>query len=213
MMTALKRGWWVALMLAACTRNAPPLENGATDFVTEEPYYGGNRLAGGDAQNPAAPSDSSGSSDKNGAPSGRTGTVEEADIYRVDQNRLFYFNTYRGFMIYDLADAKNPKLLSRLPVYGYPVEMYVEGSTVYALIRDALYLTQDAGGQKFERHDTSQLVTIDVSDIQHPQVMKTIDIIGQLREGVSRKIDDTVYVVSYIPGGYYGWWYWDWGWY
>ena len=36
--------------------------------------------------------------------------------------------------------------------------------------------------------------------------MQTIDIVGELREGVSRKIDDTVYVVSYIPQSYY------WGW-
>jgi hypothetical protein len=212
MMTS-KRGWWVfgVLALAACTRN-PTLENGATDFVTEEPYYGGGQRGG--ETNGATPSAApGGASDKNSAPSGRTGTVEEADIYRVDQNRLFYFNTYRGFIIYDLNDPKHPQMISRLPVYGYPVEMYVDGSTVYALIRDALYLTQDGNGQKFERHDTSQLVTIDVSDLAHPVVLKTIDIIGQLREGVSRKIDNTIYVVSYIPQGYYGWWYWDWGWY
>ena len=201
-----------ALTLVACTR-APKLEPGATDFVTEEPYYSGARGAGQSAADPSAPSAGAAGSDKNGAPSGRTGTVEEADIYRIDQNRLFYFNTYRGFIIYDLNDPKHPQMVSRLPVYGYPVEMYVDGSTVYALIRDALYLTQDQSGQKFERHDTSQLVTIDVSDIQHPRVLKTIDIIGQLREGVSRKIDNTIYVVSYIPQGYYGWWYWDWGWY
>ena len=71
-------------------------------------------------------------------PQGRTGEVQEADIYRVDQNRLFYLNTYRGFMIFDLADSKNPVLLSRLPIYGYPIEMFVQGNTVYALIRDVL---------------------------------------------------------------------------
>ncbi len=211
MRTKTKIGWlWGVCALAACTGGNPSLEPGATSFVTEEPAgYGRGGPSGGEV---ATPSDAANGND-NKAPSGRTGTVEEADIYRVDQNRLFYFNTYRGFIIYDLSDAKHPQRVSRLPVYGYPVEMYVDGNTVYALIRDALYLTQDAGGQKFERHDTSQLVTIDVSDLQHPQVLKTIDIIGQLQEGVSRKIDDTIYVVSHIPQSYYGWWYWDWGWY
>ena len=33
-----------------------------------------------------------------------------------------------------------------LGVYGYPVEMCVQNSTVYALVRDVLYLTRDAGG-------------------------------------------------------------------
>jgi hypothetical protein len=37
-------------------------------------------------------------------------------------------------------------------------------------------------------------------------VVQTIDIRGQLREGVSRKIENTIYVVSYYPRTYY------WGW-
>ena len=42
-------------------------------------------------------------------PAGRLADVEEADIYKVDKNRLFYLNTYRGFMIYDVNDPKNPQ--------------------------------------------------------------------------------------------------------
>ena len=140
------------------------------------------------------------------APGGREGTVEEADIYRIDRNRLFYLNTYRGFVIYDVADPKNPARLGRLPVFGHPVEMFVDGNTVYALLRDALYLTQVGGKMQFERHNVSQLVAIDVSDARNPRLLQTIDIVGQLREGVSRKIDKTVYVVSYIPQNYYGGW-------
>ena len=37
-------------------------------------------------------------------------------------------------------------------------------------------------------------------------MLKTLDIVGQLREGVSRKIDNTIYVVSEQYQGYY------WGW-
>ena len=132
--------------------------------------------------------------------------VEEADIYKVDKNRLFYLNTYRGFIIYDVADPKNPQRVSRLPVFGYPVEMFVEGNTVYALLRDALYLTQAGGKLEFERHNVSQLVAIDITDPANPKVLKTIDIVGQLREGVSRKIENTIYVVSLLARNYY------WGW-
>lgn len=142
-----------------------------------------------------------------GAPSGRDATVQEADIYRIDSDRLFYFNTYRGLIIYDLADPKNPKQLSRLPVYGYPIEMFVTGSTVYALLSDALYLTEVNGKLQFERHYVSQLVAIDVTDLKNPRVLSTTDIIGELREGVSRKIDNTIYLVSYISPNYY----WGWG--
>jgi len=180
---------------------------GQTEFESEDPSSNGRNetagpgaatgdSAGGKANPPASP----------GAPGGRNAAVEEADIYRVDGNRFYYFSTYRGFLVYDIADAKNPRQLSRLPVYGYPVEMFVQGHTVYALLRDVLYLTDTAGQVRFERHNVSQLVSIDVTDPANPQLLQTVDIVGQLREGVSRKIEDTIYVVSYVPQGYY------WGW-
>ena len=184
---------------------------GQTDFVTEEAGNGsglaqgesgraGNSAPGGAATDSAAPTAAP------TPPGGRVADVEEADIYKVDQNRLFYLNTYKGFVIYDVNDPKNPQRLSRLPVFGYPVEMFVAGNTVYALLRDALYLTQVGQNLQFERHNVSQLVAIDITDLRNPKVIKTIDIIGELREGVSRKIDNSIYVVSYIPQTYY------WGW-
>ena len=201
------------LAAAACGDSVtkPPLDPshtpGATDFVTEEtegsgPGRAGGKLAsaeaGGDsfAAPPAAP----------GAPMGRTGEVQEGDIYRISNNHLFYLNTYRGFVIYDVTDPKKPARVSRLPVFGYPVEMFVEGNTVYALLRDALYLTQDKGSLKFQRHNVSQLVSIDITDVKNPKVLKTVDINGELREGVARKIENTIYVVSYLPQWY------SWGW-
>jgi hypothetical protein len=209
-----------ALATTGCTATNPGLEPGSTEFITEEPEYddhsSGGPTSGASDMGSFASADAgntTGNDPAPGAPMGRTGTVEEGNIYRVDHDRLFYFNTYKGLLIYDLADAQHPRRISRVPVYGYPIEMYVSGDRVYALLRDALYLTQDAAGQKFEEHRTSQLVTIDISDLANPKVLKTIDIVGQLREGVSRKIDDTIYVVSYIPQGYYGWWSWNWGWY
>jgi hypothetical protein len=193
---------------------------GQTDFVNNEPassYYGGWRgeddgYAAGECSGGACGTPST-SNDANkavpGAPQGRTGTVEEADIYKVENNKLFYLNTYRGFIIYDLSDPKKPQQISRLPVFGYPIEMFIQGTTVYALIRDALYLSQVKGKLQFKRHNTSQLVAIDISDMKNPKVLQTVDIIGQLREGVSRKIEDTIYVVSYRDRYYY----YDWGYY
>ena len=206
------RNWLLCIVVSACSGNgtAPenPIKPGQTDFTSNEPLGGGNRNRFGDqaafggTADLAAPE----ASDRSAPPSGRQGEVQEADIYRVDNNRLFYLNTYRGFVIYDVNNPRDPKRLSRLPVFGHPIEMFVEGNTVYALLKDALYLTQKQGRLHFERHNVSQLVTIDVSDLARPRVIKTIDIVGQLREGVSRKIDDTIYVVSYMPQSYY------WGW-
>ena len=193
--------------------DAGELTPGQTEFTTEQTGSGPSQsfgvanglpvpaVAGGsettDSSKTATP----------GAPSGRDATVQEADIYRIDNDRLFYFNTYRGLLIYDLTDPKNPKQLSRLPVYGYPIEMFVAGNTVYALLSDALYLTQVNGKLQFDRHYVSQLVAIDVTDLTNPKVLSTVDIVGELREGVSRKIDNTIYLVSYISQTYY----WGWG--
>ncbi len=206
-------GWVVVFVSVGCSSSKPPgttpdnpIVTGQQDFITLERDYSSSYTLGGpeDSRNaagqagPGAPP----SSDSK-APSGRTGNVEEADIYRVDSNRLFYLNTYRGFIIYDLNDPKNPSQVSRLPIHGYPIEMFVTPTTVYALLRDALYVTQDIQGLSFKRHNVSQLVAIDIQDINNPKVIQTIDIIGQLKEGVSRKIDDTVYVVSHLPQSYY----------
>ncbi|MGB8295517.1 MAG: beta-propeller domain-containing protein [Polyangia bacterium] len=193
--------------------DAGELTPGQTDFTTEQTGSGPGQTFGA-ANGVAAPMVAGGSASTDtsaaaapAAPSGRDATVQEADIYRIDNDRLFYFNTYRGLLIYDLTDPKNPKQLSRLPVYGYPIEMFVAGNTVYALLSDALYLTEVNGKLQFDRHYVSQLVAIDVTDLTNPQVLSTVDIIGELREGVSRKIDNTIYLVSYISQSYY----WGWG--
>ena len=187
---------------------------GQTDFISEEPTGGYTANAyPGDVSSLAPPMYIDGGSSTTvpttpTAPSGRVAEVEEADIYRIEGNLLYYFNTYRGLLIFDISDPKTPKQLSRSSVFGYPIEMFVSGTTVYALLRDALYLTTVDGKPVFGRRNVSQLVAIDASDPTNPKIIKTVDIIGQLRQGVSRKIEDTIYVVSYMPQGYY-----DSGWY
>lgn len=191
--------------VVSCGGGSKNREPGQTDFTTLD--NGSSSALGfhsNDAAGTAGPAVPGAA--KTAAPSGRTGTVQEADIYRLAGTRLYYFNTYRGFMVYDVTDAANPTLVSRLPVYGYPVEMFVEGNTVYALLRDSLYLTEVGGQMQFQRHYVSQLVTIDVTNPASPSVLGTLDIIGELHEGVARKIDNTIYVVSEQFGNYY------WGW-
>jgi hypothetical protein len=193
-----------------------PAKPGQTSFTTEDQnnpnstFFGDARGAVGEAATTGAAPPSAPSADDDGsrkdAPGGRMGEVEEGDIYKMVGNRLYYLNTYKGFIVYDVTDPKKPVRLSRLPVFGYPIEMFVEGNTIYALLRDALYLTQAQGKLEFARHNVSQLVTIDISDVANPKILKTLDIIGQLREGVSRKVENTIYVVSY-----WNRWYW-WGW-
>jgi len=141
-------------LLPACGGGSGPgdeMKPGQTDFTTTAPGQS-NGLAGGAKDNAAPTAGNAGATAMApGAPGGRVADVQEADIYRVDHNRLFYLNTYRGFVAYDVNDTKHPVLLGRLPVYGYPVEMFVKDNTVYALLRDSLYLTQQNGTFQFQR--------------------------------------------------------------
>jgi hypothetical protein len=190
----------------------PAPQAGQTDFTTEEgpPATGvpGPETVSAPATAPGLPPGARPRIPDPSAlpPGGRMGEVEEGNIYKVDQNRLFYFNTYRGFVIYDINDPKKPQRLGRLPVFGFPVEMFVQGNVVYALLRDALYLSQVGDHLQFERHNVSQLVTIDVSDLRNPRLLNATDIQGQLKEGVSRKIENTIYVVSSVSQSFYPGW-------
>tara|TARA_B100000609_G_scaffold184920_1_gene168267 strand:+ start:4799 stop:8083 length:3285 start_codon:yes stop_codon:yes gene_type:complete len=139
-------------------------------------------------------------------PSGRTDEVEEGELYRLSGHHLFYLNTYRGLQVISLADPKKPKHLARLPIYGYPIEMFFEKDRAYVLVRDSLYLRKYNGKFEFEKRYVSQLLIVDIKDISNPKILRRFDILGKLREGVSRKVGKTIYVVSYqAPDYYWGW--------
>src|SRR5688572_8645508 len=95
------------VLATACTAANPGLEPGSTEFITEEPEYdyeSAGPTSGGSDLGSASSADAGGTTGNEpapGAPMGRTGTVEEGNIYRIDHDRLFYFNTYKGLLIYD----------------------------------------------------------------------------------------------------------------
>lgn len=205
-------------LVAACSSSSssPPPAADSPEFVSQAPGSSSDSYTG------AVAVDGSGSTKggENGAPvsapttqgtlvpGGRVADVQEADVYKVVGNKLFLLNTYKGFLVYDISNTQAPVRLGRLPVYGYPVEMFVENNTVYALLSDVLYLSKVEGQLQFQRRNSSQIVTIDISDPANPKLLQAQDLPGQLREGVSRKIENTIYVVSYQPSGY---WFWGWG--
>jgi hypothetical protein len=207
-------------VISACADSPTDKQPGPTDlptYVSQSPVSGsanGGAEQGGPTLSTGAPTvGATSDATKTAAtspvvPGGRVAEVQEADVFRIKDGKLFLLNTYRGFLVYDIGDTKKPVRLSHLPVYGYPVEMFVENNTVYALLSDALYLTQVAGKLEFQRRNTSQIVTIDITDPANPRLLQTQDLAGQLREGVSRKIENSIYVVSYQPSGY---WYYGWG--
>src|SRR5215510_7637842 len=99
--------------VVSCGGGSKNREPGQTDFTTlDNGSSGALGFRSNDAAGTAGPAVPGAGAAKTAAPSGRTGTVQEADIYRLSGTRLYYFNTYRGFMVYDVTDAANPTLVS-----------------------------------------------------------------------------------------------------
>src|SRR6516162_5421682 len=65
-----------------------------------------------------------------------TRTVEETDLYRLDGNRLYYLNSYRGLMVFDVTDVDHPALIGRSPIYGSPVDMIVRNGIAVVVVAD-----------------------------------------------------------------------------
>lgn len=121
--------------------------------------------------------------------------IEEADLYRVVGDHIFVLNQYRGLHVIDLSDLDTPRVIGQARIFGYPREMYVRGSTAYVIVSD--YFT-------FWREDTldavpvafygSQLRILDISDLEHPEVVGGINLNGDLTD--SRIVGDVMYLVS-----------------
>src|SRR5262245_13009995 len=86
-------------------------ETGATSFISAPPGGSGGAdrggapgAAGGGDAAAAPPTDHQSSS----AP---PRTVEETDLYRLEGDRLYYLNGYRGLMVFDVSDVDHPRLL------------------------------------------------------------------------------------------------------
>src|SRR5881397_3221895 len=100
------------------------------------------------------------------APAAQGRTIEESDIYKLSGTNLFVLNRYRGLQILDLADLDHPHLLGRAPIFGYPREMYVRGSTAYVIVSDYYTFWRDASAADLVPRSFygSQLRILDVAD-------------------------------------------------
>ena len=117
------------LTLAACSGSSGPTTQeratGQSEFESVTPSANGSRGPGigGPTLNDGAegPSAGAGASGASAAPR----QVEETDLYRLDGDRLFYLNAYRGLMVFDVSNVDAPKLLGRslIPIGRWTLAM------------------------------------------------------------------------------------------
>jgi hypothetical protein len=175
--------------------------SGPTDFISAPPAgssggRGGGTAGAEDGAGGTPPPMAPGS---NGTTPSRT--VEETDLYRVEGNRLYYLNAYRGFMVFDVSDVDHPRLLGRSAIYGSPVDMIVRNGVATVVIAD--WYGQMDDGTPFHG---SVVRGLDARDPAHIAVLGEAKLGGWVRD--DRVVGDVIYAVSED----YGWWYgWDYG--
>jgi hypothetical protein len=169
---------------------------------------GGQAFGAGGADNggtaPSAPSAGTSSSGGGAASSGSAAprTVEETDLYRVDGNRLYYLNSYRGLMVFDITDVDHPKLLGRSAIFGDPQEMYIRNNVAVVVVGDWYGALDD--GSPFHGSVARGLDCNDPTNIK---------VVGETRLGGwvqdTRIVGDVLYTVAQDYGWEYGWGGWN----
>jgi hypothetical protein len=178
---------------------------GATSFTSAPPYgsggsglaLGGGAATGAVAANSAAPATSTSNSSGTS-----TRTVQETDLYAVSGNTLFYLNSYRGLMAFDITNVDQPKFLNRWPIFGTPVQMYAQPGTgtVVVVVAD-WYGVSDGKSAPFHG---SIVVGLDASDPSNITYLGDAQLGGDIQD--TRVVGNVLYAVSEDYGWTYGWW-------
>jgi hypothetical protein len=184
----------LAWLLAACSADRDR-SVGQTSFESAPPN-GSRGVAGG----VGIGGDSAGSgAGLPGAPSPTsTRTVQETDLYRLEGNRLYYLNAYRGLMVFDVTNPDRPALLGRSPIFGQPVDMIVRNGVAIVVIGDWFGRMDD--GTPFHG---SIVRGLDATDPAHIRSIGEAKLGGFVRD--DRVVGDVIYAVSEDYGWWYGW--------
>lgn len=128
--------------------------------------------------------------------------IEEADIIKIDGNKLYALSAYRGLVVIDIADPDDLAILGRYPLYGSPFEMYFREDVAYVIFSSFYSYEYDEETNESEWRSGSKLVALDVSDPMGIEVIRTFDLVGQISD--SRIVGDILYLVAFENG-------WCWG--
>jgi hypothetical protein len=165
---------------------------GGPTLSTGDSGTGGTSASGGSSGAGVPPADG-------GEASGSTSrAVEETDLYRLEGDRLYYLNSYRGLMVFDVSDVDHPALLGRSPIYGEPVEMVVHDGIANVVVAD-WYGTMDDGTP----FHGSIVRGIDARDPANMAITGEAYLGGWVRD--TRVVGDVIYAVTEKYPYDYGW--------
>jgi hypothetical protein len=188
----------VAIGTFACSSGTTDLPHplGSTQFDSQPVLAGGNRgsvlTAGAQSAN-----QNSGSAPR---------AITEADIYKASGSQVFVLNQYRGLEALDLTNPSGPKLLSRVPILGVPLDLYLNQGTAYVAVSDYFeWGFVPAGGAEAlgvaQPTRGSVIWAVDESDPSAPVVLSQLPIEGEVQD--TRIVGNILYVVSRIYSSYW----------
>ena len=155
---------------------------GASDFV-------GPEASSGDAFFDGVPELAPGRADDDllGG-GGEQREVVESDIWRIEGDRMYFFNQYRGLQIIDLTDVNQPQLLGEmeLPAAGEQMYLVDAGHAVLLARNSCSYWSGDA---------ESRLVIVGVAGT-NPIEVASVPVKGHIQE--SRLVGTALYVTSQV---------------
>lgn len=117
---------------------------------------------------------------------GAARAVVESDIWKVDGDRLYFFNQYRGLQVIDIQDPDAPVILGTYNIPAAGEQMYLYDSNHVVLLA-----RNNCGGLSTSAE--SGLILLDTSSGQ-PLPVVEIPVEGNIRE--SRLVGTALYLVS-----------------
>lgn len=174
------------------------IDNG---FESDDPSgRSGASRASSDAQGGASSGGASNAAPAPGDASGKDAqrAVEEADILKVDGNRLFALSRYGGLAVVDITNPDQLRLLGRKRTAGVPFEMYVRNGRAYVMMNDFGRWNRDASSPYGRWTETSEILAYDVSDPAAIAEVTHYDVPGSIAD--SRIVGDALYLVTFENG-------------
>ncbi len=109
-------------------------------------------------------------------------SVEESDIWRIQGDRLFFFNQLRGLQVIDLSDPDNPEISHFLKMPAVGQQMYAPSESLAILL----------ASKGYNQRSEVRMVSVEGETIQSIGV---VEIPGHIFD--SRLIGDRLYTVAY----------------
>ena len=166
------------------TRLEPSAFLGASDFAGPEGSENGEVAFDGPV---AAPERSQDDLFTDGGAGGEREVVE-SDIWRIDGDRMYFFNQYRGLQVINIADSKVPQLLGEMELPAAGEQMYLVDSAYAVLLARNSCSYWGTGAE-------SRLVIVDVTG-ETPVEVSSLPLEGRIQE--SRLVGSALYVTTQI---------------